>query len=109
MATTLIELADGTLVEAEVSDAEARPISGGAAGKVSTSLAAIEPLLIRICQPVANAWRAIGNDVDVESVQIELGLSFEGEGNIFVTKAKAGANVTVTLTLKQVVVPSTLV
>lgn len=101
MATKLIELADGVLVEAEVSESEARPIAGGAASKVAASLDRIEPLLVSVCRPVANAWDAIAGDLQVESVAIELGLSFEGEGNVFVTKAKAGANLTVTLTVKR--------
>jgi hypothetical protein len=101
VATKLIELADGTLVEAEVAESEARPISGGAADKVAASMEKIEPVLVSVCKPVAQAWKAIGDDLHVESVQIELGLSFEGEGSIFVSKAKAGANLTVTLIVKR--------
>lgn len=101
MATKLIELADGTLVEAEVDGSEARPISGGAADRVAASMDKIEPVLVNVCRPVARAWQAIGDGLQVESVEIELGLSFEGEGNIFVSKAKAGANLTVRLTVKR--------
>lgn len=101
MATRLIRLADGVLVEAEVDEAQARPISGGAALKVEASLDRIEPLLVNVCRPVAKAWPAIAEDLYVEAVEIELGLSFEGEGNIFVTKAKAGANLTVKLTVRR--------
>jgi Trypsin-co-occurring domain 1 len=99
MATKLIQLADGTLVEAEVAESEARPISGGAADKVSGAMDKIEPVLVSVCRPVAQAWKAIGDDLHVHSVEIELGLSFEGEGNVFVSRAKAGANLTVTLTV----------
>jgi hypothetical protein len=101
MASKLIKLKDGTLVESQVDDSEARPISGGTADKVASSMDKIEPLLVNICQPVARAWNAISADLQVDSVDIELGLSFEGEGNIFVTKAKAGANFVVRLTLKR--------
>lgn len=101
MPTKLIELRDGTLVEAEVDASEARPISGGAADKVASALDTIEPILVNVCRPIASAWNTIGEALVVESVQIELGLSFEGEGNIFITKAKAGANLTVTLTVKR--------
>jgi len=101
MATKLIELTDGTLVEAEVAADEARPISGGAADKVASALDRIEPLLVNVCRPVAAAWKAIGDELEVESVEIELGLSFEGEGNVFVSKAKAGANLVVKLTVKR--------
>jgi Trypsin-co-occurring domain 1 len=99
MATKLIELRDGTLVEAEVDVAEARPISGGAAEKVASALDTIEPVLVNVCRPIADVWSRIGETVHVESIQVELGLGFEGEGNIFVTKAKASANLTITLTI----------
>lgn len=99
MPTKLIRLADGTLVEAEVTPGEARPISGGAANKVNTSLEQVQSILVNVCQPVLNAWSAISGQVSIEQVQVEVGLSFEGEGNIFITKAKASANLTVTLTL----------
>ena len=99
MPTKLIKLADGTLVEAEVTPGEARPISGGAADKVNTSLEQVQSILVNVCQPVLNAWSAINDQISIEQAQVEIGLSFEGEGNIFITKAKASANLTVTLTL----------
>jgi hypothetical protein len=101
MGTKLIRLGDGTLVEAEVSDSEARPISGGAADKVAGTLDKIEPVLVNVCRPIVRAWNAIDADLEIESVTIEVGLSFEGEGNVFVSKAKAGANLTVTLNVKR--------
>lgn len=101
MATKLIKLTDGTLVEAEVAPGEAQPISGGAADRVNSSLENIQPILVNICKPVLDAWRAIGDQIHIEQAQVEVGLSFEGEGNIFITKAKASANLTVTLTLSR--------
>jgi hypothetical protein len=101
MATKLICLSDGTLVEAEVDETEARPISGGAADRVSAALDNVEPILVNVCRPVAQAWSQIPDELSVEAVEIELGLAFEGEGNVFVAKAKAGANLTVRLTLKR--------
>ena len=48
MATKLIELGDGTLVEVEVQADEARPISGGAAEKVmDATLARITPMILK--------------------------------------------------------------
>ncbi len=75
MATKLIQLADGTLVEAEVAESEARPISGGAAERVASSFEKIEPVLVSVCKPVIKAWKAIGDQLQVESMQVELGLS----------------------------------
>jgi hypothetical protein len=101
VATKLILLEDGTLIEAEVAESEARPISGGAADRVATSLDKIEPVLVNVCRSVGRAWDSVGGGLSIDSVQVELGLSFEGEGNIFVSKAKAGANLTVSLTLSR--------
>jgi hypothetical protein len=98
MATRLIQLSDGTLVEAEVDPQEATEIAGGAAKRVQSSLDRIEPILVSVSRPIAAAWDAM-TGFQVERVEVELGLSFEGEGNIFVTKAKAGANLTLTLSL----------
>ena len=100
MATKLIELEDGALIEVEVAEAEAQPISGGLAKKVSSTFAKINPLLVKTCRPVVAAWRELNQEMLIDEAQIELGLSFEGEGNIYVTKAKTGANLTVKLTLK---------
>ena len=46
MATKLIELEDGALIEVEVAEAEAQPISGGLAKKVSSTFAKIHPLAV---------------------------------------------------------------
>jgi hypothetical protein len=56
MATKLIKLADGTLVEAEVPDNEAEQISWKLAKKVNESFDRIEPLLVKVCKPIASAW-----------------------------------------------------
>jgi hypothetical protein len=100
MATQLIELADGTLVEVEVSEKRARKISGGVRDKVEANFEKIRPILISICRPLSETWKEINRELEIEQAQIQLGLSFEGEGNLFVTKSKAGANLTVNLTLK---------
>lgn len=100
MATKLIRLNDGTLVEAEVPRDSAQEISGGFAEKVSTTWDTIEPILAKITQPIANSLQTISQSVNVESVEVEVGLSFEGEGNLYITKSKAAANLKVKLSLK---------
>jgi hypothetical protein len=100
MATKLIKLADGTLVEAEVPDNEAEQISWNLAKKVNESFDRIEPLLVKVCKPIASAWDELNTEVQIEQAEVELGLSFEGEGNLYVTKATAGANLKVKLTFK---------
>jgi hypothetical protein len=100
MATRIIELNDQTLVEIEVPDAQARQIASGVVEKVDSALEKIKPILLRICRPIAEAWKDLNNDFEVNEAEIELGLSFEGEGNVYITKAKAGANVTIRLKMK---------
>jgi len=100
MATRLIRLAEGVLVEAEVADEDARPISGGAAKQVAATIDTIRPLLVKVCRPLTDTWAELNQEMAVEQAEVELGLSFEGEGNLYVTKAKAGASLTVKLVLK---------
>lgn len=100
MFTKLIELEDGTLVEVTTSSDQVQQISGGFADKVSTAFDKIQPILIKLCRPITNAWKEINQEMNIEQAEIELGLSFEGEGNLYVTKSKAGANLTVKLVLK---------
>jgi Trypsin-co-occurring domain 1 len=103
MASKLIRLTDGTLVEAEVALGEAKQISGGAADKVNSSLEQIQGIVGNICRSLAATWESIENQLHIEKAEVEVGLSFEGEGNLFVTRAKAGANLVLTLTVSRTV------
>ncbi|KAB8335218.1 CU044_2847 family protein [Brasilonema bromeliae] len=100
MATKLIELEDGTLVEVEVPEDQAKQISGSAADRVSTTFNKIKPILVNTCRPIADAWQELNQEMQIEQAEIEIGFSFEGEGNVYVTKAKAGSNLKVKLVLK---------
>lgn len=98
--TKLIELDDGTLIEVIAEEDEVVPISSKAAEKVADNLDKVKPLLIKVCEPIVDAWTELNQNMHVEEAEVELGLSFEGEGNLYVTKAKAGANLTVKLVLR---------
>jgi Trypsin-co-occurring domain 1 len=100
MATKLIRLDDGTLVEVEVLPEQAQPISGGLADKVNETFDKIRPILVRTCRPISAAWAEISQEMEIEQAEVQIGLSFEGEGNLYVTKSKAGANLVVKLVLK---------
>jgi hypothetical protein len=100
VATKLIELEDGILVEVEVPPEQAQPISGGAADRVSATFDKIRPILVKTCRPIAAAWKEINQDMNIEQAEIQLAFNFEGEGNLYVTKSKASANLTVKLVLK---------
>lgn len=99
MASELIEMEGGILVEIDVPGDQCEQISGGAAKKVAASFQSIQPVLASLCRPLKSTWEELNRDVEMEKAEVEIGLSFEGEGNLFVTKAKAGANVTIKLTM----------
>lgn len=87
-------------MEIEVPEGQVQQISGGLADKVNATFDKIQPILVKTCRPITQAWKEISQDMEVERAEIELGLSFEAEGNIYVTKSKANANLTVKLLLK---------
>ena len=84
MATKLIELEDGILVEVEVPEDQARQISSHLADKVSSTFDQIQPILVKTCHPIIAAWKEISEDIQIEQAEVELGFSFEGEGNLYV-------------------------
>jgi hypothetical protein len=100
MASELIQLQDGTLVEVEVPGDQMQAVAGGMAAKVNATFEQVRPILVNACQPVIAAWQELSQEMSLKEAEIEVGLSFEGEGNIYVTKAKAGANLVVKLTLE---------
>lgn len=100
MATKLIELEDGTLVEVEVPNEQVQPISGGFADKVSATFDRVKPLLVKTCRPIAAACQELNKEISIDEAEVEIGLSFEGEGNLYVTKSKAGANLKIKLIFK---------
>ena len=100
MGTKLIQLNDGTWVEASVSEDEARPVSGRFVDQVSEGWDKVRPILIQVASSVVAAWSEINKEMLISEAEIELGLGFEGEGNIYITKVKANSNLTVKLVLK---------
>ncbi|MBI4783942.1 MAG: hypothetical protein HY785_21870 [Oscillatoriophycideae cyanobacterium NC_groundwater_1537_Pr4_S-0.65um_50_18] len=100
MATKLIKLEDGTLVEVEIPEGQPVQISSRFAERVDTTFEKVKPLLINTCKPIIEACNELSQNVTIEQVEVQLGLTFEGEGNIYITKAKAGANLTVKLLIK---------
>ncbi len=100
MASRLIKLEDGTLVEVEVPGDEVQQISGNMAETVEATLGKIKPVLLKACKPIADAVKELRTEVDLDQVEIELGLGFEVEGNLYITKATANANLVVRMTLR---------
>ncbi|NET14888.1 MAG: formylglycine-generating enzyme family protein [Okeania sp. SIO1H6] len=102
MATRLIKLEDGILVEAEVPDNEAKPISTNVVKDVKSSFAQVKPILVSISRPIAEAWQEINKEMEIEQAEVEVGFNFEGEGNLYITKGKPDANLKVKLVLKPI-------
>src|ERR1700730_5097952 len=101
MASRLIKLKDGTLVEVEATGNEVQQISGGIAKKVDATLDQIKPVLLKVCQPVVTAVKDLREDVDLEQVEVEVGFSLDVDGNIYVSKAHLGASVLVRMALRK--------
>jgi len=100
MATKLIRLQDGILVEVDAKVGEAQQVSGGFAEKVEAHFSEIKDIILKTCQPVINGINEVRQEVQLEQVEVEMGLSFEAGGDIYVAKASLGANVLVRMTLK---------
>ena len=100
MATKLIKLEDGTLIEVEVPEDQAQQISSRFADQVSTTFDKIKPILLNVCRPIAEVFQEKAQDMDIEQAEVEVAFGFEGEGNIYITKAKASSNLKVKLVIK---------
>lgn len=100
MSNKLIQIDDDFLIEVEVPENEAKPISGKYADKVSFALNKIKPILIKVCTPVVDFLKEVSPEVEVEKTEIQIGFSFESQGNLYVTKVKSNSTLNVKLTLK---------
>ncbi|WP_293047985.1 CU044_2847 family protein [Moorena sp. SIO1F2] len=99
IATKLIELDDGTLIEVEVPEDQAQQISNRFADKVSTTFDKIKPILVKSCRPITAAWKEINQEMQIDKAEVEINFNFEAEGNVYVSKAKAGSHLKVKLVL----------
>jgi Trypsin-co-occurring domain 1 len=100
MATKLIRLEDGVLVEVEAAPGEPQQISGGSpATRVESNLERVVPVLRKVCLPLTNTWKELNKDMNVEKAEVEIGLSFEAGGDVFIANSKAGATLKVKLVL----------
>ena len=99
MASELIKLNDGTLVEIENSDNDIEQISGGVANRVDENIDIIAPLLKRAIAPLKDTFNELNKDMTIEKAEVEIGIGFEAGGDVFIVKGKGKANLTVKLTL----------
>jgi len=99
MASELIKLKDGTLIEIENSDNDIEQISGGIANRVDENIDIIAPLLKKAISPLKDTFNELNKDMSIEKAEVEIGLGFEASGDVFIVKGRAKANLTVKLTL----------
>lgn len=90
MATKLIRLEDGLLVEVLAEEGAPSRIAANAAGDVGLALDKVQDLLRKAVAPVTAVWGELNRDLTIEKVEITLG--FEAEGNVFIARGKGSAN-----------------
>lgn len=100
MASKLIKLEDGILMEVDVPE-QAQPVAGGKLEikSVNKSINAIEAILLKACKPVANVLTELNKEMSVNEVEVEVELGLEAEGNFFIAKGKTNTSLTIKLKL----------
>lgn len=91
MATKLIELKDGTLVEIDLPGEQIEKISGGLADKVDATFNQVKPTLVNICRSFSHASLQDKKRYDYKRSSDRAWFNFEAEGNIYITKVSSGA------------------
>jgi hypothetical protein len=99
MATRLIELSDGLLVEVQADEEAVQQIAAGSADRVERALDGARSLLKKAVQPVVSVWDELNHDLTIEQVEIQLALGFEAEGNLYIARGTGSANINFTLTV----------
>lgn len=99
MASELIKLENGVLIEIENSDNNIEQISGGSANQLDKNIDIIVPLLKRVISPLKNTFDELNKDMSIEKAEVEIGLGFEAGGDVFIVKGKGKANLSVKLIL----------
>ena len=100
MATKLIRLDDGILIEVEAAPGEPQQISGGSpAARVESNLDKIVPVLQMVCLSITRTWKELNQEMNIQHAEVEIGLSFEAGGDVFIASSKAGATLKVKLVL----------
>jgi hypothetical protein len=97
MLTHIITLEDGVRIEAVNVSADVSVPSSEAAAMIGS----MTPLLRKIVDPIAAAWKDLSESVVIDSAEVEVGIGIESTGNFFVVGAKGNVNFRVKFTLKQ--------
>ncbi|WP_058556212.1 CU044_2847 family protein [Thiohalocapsa sp. ML1] len=101
MATQIIELQDGLLIEVQADTADGpRQISGGRHRVVDGAIDTARELLLKAVEPVASVWGELNRDLSIEEVEIQLGLGFEASGRLFIAQGTGKTNLSFTLKVR---------
>lgn len=101
MATELVKLKDGILVEIQADPNDTpRQVVAGAAHQVEGAMDAVKDLLLKAVKPVTEIWSQLSQDVIIDQAVIELGLSFEASGKLFIVQGSGKANVNFKVTVR---------
>jgi hypothetical protein len=99
MATKLIEMEDGLLVEVEAPEDQVNPISGGVPEQVGQAIDTVRPVLLKACRPVVSVWQELNKEMTIDNAEVELQLGFSAEGSVFLAKSKGSANLKIKLSI----------
>ena len=97
MMKKLISLDDDVLVQIDILPGQVEQISGDLISKVSSGLSIIEPVILKVYEPIKTVLNNQDENSKIKEVEVEFGFSFEAEGNIFITSSKASANLIIKL------------
>ncbi len=100
MATELVQIENGFLIEVEESKPsnKPRPFSSGKDTRaIENRLSEAKEIIVKAVSNIIPAWDELAGKVKVESAEIEMGLGFEANGNIFIVQGKAKANLSIKL------------
>ena len=100
MASQLIQLQDGLLVEVEAAEDQPQQIAASVADRVEGALDDVQALLQRAVKPVTAVWDELDRDLTIDQVEINLALGFEAEGNLFIARGTGNANVSFKLIVR---------
>lgn len=101
MATELIKLRDGLLVEVcSNPDDTPKQIAASAAELAEGAMDQARELLLKAVQPLASVWGELNRDLTIDEVEIELGLGFEASGKLFIVQGTGSANLRFTLKVR---------
>jgi len=93
MATELIQLQDGCLVEVRSNlEDTPRQIAASAARLTEGAMDQARELLLKAVQPLTSVWSELNRDLTIDEVEIKLGLGFEASGKLFIAQGTGSAN-----------------